>query len=78
MLGRYSEPLVTPQEIVKLGRHSGVESIYRAKEILEATQEASEGGQDNYYTFLCALANIYDAGHLQGIREERLKKKISI
>lgn len=44
MLGRYSAPLVTPQEIVKLGRHSSIESINRAKEILEATQAASEGG----------------------------------
>ena len=48
----------------------------RAKEIYSKTLENGKGEADKLWIFLSALANIYDAGRIQGIREERLKRRV--
>lgn len=70
--------LCTPEEILALSGYSTVDSIYRAKEIYDNTIESFRGEADRRWVFLTALANIYDAGRTQGIREERLKRKGSL
>lgn len=68
--------LCTADEILTLSCYSTVDSIYRAKEIYDNTIEIFRGEADRHWVFLTALANIYDAGRTQGIREERLKRKV--
>lgn len=68
--------LCTAEEIISLAGYSTITSMYRAKEIYSKTLENGKGEADTRWVFLTALANIYDAGRTQGIREERLKRKV--
>ena len=68
--------LCTAEEIIALAGYSTTESINRAKEIYNKTIENGKGEADNLWIFLTALSNIYDAGRTQGIREERLKRRV--
>ena len=61
------------QEAIELGKHGTLDEIRIAKAILETTLEQA-GGTDEF-KYLCGLANIYTAGRIQGIREERAKRK---
>lgn len=71
--------LITPQEAIDLSSKYGtVESIDRAHSIAEAVKEREDAvcfGKDPRWIYLIALGTIYDAGRIQGIREERLKRK---
>ena len=68
--------LCTAEEIIALAGYSTIESINRAKEIYNKTIENGKGEADKLWIFLTALSNIYDAGRTQGIREERLKRRV--
>ena len=68
--------LCTAEEIIALAGYSTITSMSRAKEIYSKTLENGKGEADNLWIFLTALANIYDAGRTQGIREERLKRRV--
>lgn len=68
--------LCTAEEIIALAGYSTITSMSRAKEIYSKTLENSKGEADELWIFLSALANIYDAGRTQGIREERLKRRV--
>lgn len=69
--------LITPAEATALSLTAGgTESIYRAKDIYDAfLPVAHEQGYTDSFAFMCALATIYDAGRIQGIRECRNRKK---
>lgn len=68
--------LCTAEEIIALAGYSTITSISRAKEIYSKTLENGKGEADKLWIFFTALANIYDAGRIQGIREERLKRRV--
>ena len=68
--------LCTAEEIIALAGYSTIESINRAKEIYNKTIENGKGEADKLWIFLTELSNIYDAGRTQGIREERLKRRV--
>ena len=68
--------LCTAEEIIALAGYSTITSMSRAKEIYSKTLENGKGEADKLWIFLSALANIYDAGRTQGIREERLKRRV--
>ena len=68
--------LCTAEEIIALAGYSTIEIINRAKEIYNKTIENGKGEADKLWIFLTALSNIYDAGRTQGIREERLKRRV--
>lgn len=79
MIEKGTQPLlITSEEAVEICRKaSTVESIYRAQDIESAYREHISVWEETDITWLrlCTLAAIYDAGRIQGIREERLKKK---
>lgn len=68
--------LCTAEEIIALAGYSTITRMSRAKEIYSKTLENGKGEADKLWIFLSALANIYDAGRTQGIREERLKRRV--
>jgi hypothetical protein len=68
--------LCTAEEIIALAVYSTITSMSRAKEIYSKTLENGKGEAGKLWIFLSALANIYDAGRTQGIREERLKRRV--
>mgnify|MGYP003292751318 CR=1 FL=1 len=67
--------LCTAEEIIALAGYFSITSIYRAEEIYRKTLENGKGEADTWL-FYEALANIYYAGRIQGIREERLKRRV--
>ncbi len=67
--------LCTAEEIIALSKFATVESAERAQRIFDATKDSRKEDRDTFWTFYCALANIYDAGRIQGIREERMRRR---
>lgn len=67
--------LYTADEIIALSGFSTVTSIHWAFEIYKKSMESGKDFKDRYGIFLGALANIFDAGRIQGIREERQKRR---
>lgn len=61
--------LVTAQEAVKVSKHRGLKDIYIATEIAE---EYKTSGDVMELIFL--YGTIWNAGRIQGIREERAKR----
>lgn len=82
MVGKRDFPeLITPQEAAELCSHYGTtESMERGRNIAEAVkQRENKDGHNNPYwqswVYNITLGTIYEAGRIQGIREERLKRK---
>ena len=79
MVGKRDFPeLITPQEAAELCSSYGtIESMERGRSIAEAVRqsESKHGYNDPYWIYCVSLGTIYEAGRIQGIREERLKKK---
>lgn len=76
MANRERRVLITPKEALSLFGFSTIGSIYRAEDLrkaYEANQE--EHIQGNRWDTMCLLAFIYDTGRIQGIREERVRRK---
>lgn len=79
MIGKRDFPeLITPQEIAELCSSYGTtESIERSMNIVQAVRqrESKDSRNDPHWVYYVVLGTIYEAGRIQGIREERLKKK---
>lgn len=77
MVGKELPPkLITEQEAVELNRFSTTEEIYRAQALYQAFRIACPiQSNDRQWEFMKMIAFIYGAGRLQGIREERAKRK---
>lgn len=77
MLQRTTPPeLITPHEAAELSdKYGTTDDIYRADDIYKAFIELKGSESDNRWKFLYAIAAIYTAGRIQGIREERSRRK---
>ena len=82
MLGNCAKPfparMVNPKNFVELyKRIATCESLYRAEEIMDEwrIQKRSAPVNDPVFDYMSMLGAIYEAGRVQGIREERSKKK---
>ena len=66
--------LIKPEEAAALSKLFGtLDDVYRAKDIFDAYLSLCTGEEDHTYMMMCALAAVYSAGRIQGIREERNK-----
>lgn len=71
------QPLITPAEAVRLAwREVTVSEAQFAKEIAEAWKANGYPEPITPYTFLLC-ANLFEAGRIQGIREERRRRAAS-
>lgn len=79
MVGKRDFPeLITPQEAAELCSSYGTtECITRGRSIAEAVsqRESKNSYNDPHWVYYVSLGTIYEAGRIQGIREERLKRK---
>ena len=69
--------LVTTEEVLRLSQYTTLDRIELAEDMYRRSVEeyTGRGDKDSLWTFLVALANVYEAGRLQGIREERQKRR---
>lgn len=77
MIQRTTLPeLIAPQEAAALSAKFGTtDDIFRAEEIYNEFLKLKGAENDTRWKFLCAISTIYIAGRIQGIREERRKKR---
>ena len=76
MANREKRVLITPEEALSLLRFSTISSIYRAKDLRKAYEVNQEKHTEgSRWDTMCLLAFIYDVGRIQGIREERERRK---
>lgn len=75
----YFVNLVTPAEAVRLTNYRTTADIRICEQITAAYHKsiAAENSRDSFYSYYKFIATIWNAGRLQGIREERLKKNMS-
>lgn len=76
MTGYITPPLmITPDEAIVLFKHARVTEMYRAKDLYDAYIGSRKQSGNAFWEFMSLLSFIYDTGRVQGIREERAKKK---
>lgn len=68
--------LITPEEAVAISMRAGTtDEIYIAVAIAEEYERLNFAPNDKWYHIACLYATLYEAGRLQGIREERYRRK---
>ena len=65
--------LITPTEALALSEFNTAADLYRAHDIVTAWGKRHKN--DSTFDYMCMCAMIYTAGRVQGIREERAKRK---
>ena len=69
------EPLVTPSEAVDLFEMASGGIFFAAQDVAEAYMAAQERDGQDTVELLCLIACVWNAGRIQGIREERRAQK---
>lgn len=77
MISKKESPqLITTEEAVTLCiKFATLDDIDTAEDIYLAYMDKVKDTRDKRYAEMCVLAAIYSAGRIQGIREERAKRK---
>ena len=77
MIGKQDIPqLITAQEAVEISRRAGaIDSVNMARDIALEWKRTSDGLRGRAFDYWCMLASIYDAGRIQGIREQRQRAR---
>ena len=74
MLGENIAPtLITPQEVAALREYITLDELQKAAAVARALPPEDTG--DLMYDHYCMLSAIYAAGRIQGIREERARRR---
>lgn len=69
------QQLIAPDEAMKLFRYAGRQEMYIAKDLHDIYREQREKTGDSLWDMMSLLSFVYDTGRVQGIREERAKRK---
>lgn len=77
MISKKESPqLITTEEAVTLCiKFATLDDVYTAEDIYLAYMDKVKDTRDERYVEMCTLAAIYSAGRIQGIREERAKRR---
>ncbi len=67
--------LIEPQEALALSNYMKIEEIHRVKLLYVAYRATKAVDKDILWDFFKVLSFMYDTGRIQGIREERAKKR---
>lgn len=76
-----TELLITPEEAIRLSKTRTISDFFIVQDItakFENALTAEEVEQDQQYYSMLLLVAIWNAGRVQGIREERKKKNVSV
>lgn len=66
---------VTPAEALEIFKNSTLEELYIAMDLYQAFKQTRECDNDRLWDLLSLVSFAYVTGRVQGIREERAKKK---
>lgn len=76
MVGKYIAPeMITPEEAVSLFRHASASEMYRVKALYDTYRQHGGMNDGTPWGTMSLLTFIYDTGRVQGIREERARRK---
>lgn len=67
--------LIAPAEAMELFRYAGIQEMYIAKDLYDFYRAQKGRHSDSLWDMMCLLSFVYDTGRVQGIREERAKRK---
>lgn len=76
MQGIPNKPLISPREAVRLYRYVTWNAVKAGQSVAIEYQLRKGFDPDNYDDTLGCLACVWNAGRIQGIREERLRNKL--
>ena len=68
-------PLITTAEALELSEHIKLPETYIANELFSAFEKRHGSALLSRWNLACTVAFVYDAGRVQGIREERARRK---
>lgn len=69
------QPLIAPAEAIELFKYAGIREMYIAKDLYDFYRAQRGRDSDILWDTMSLLSFIYDTGRVQGIREERAKRK---
>lgn len=69
------QQLITPAEAMELFKYASVWEMYIAKDLYDFYGAKRERNSDSLWDMMSLLSFIYDTGRVQGMREERAKRK---
>lgn len=69
------QQLIAPAEAIELFKYAGVREMYIAKDLYDFYRAKRERNSDSLWDMMSLLSFIYDTGRVQGMREERAKRK---
>lgn len=76
MIGKYTPPeLITPEEAIGLFKYATISEMYTAKVLYDIYRQHKGISSDPLWDAMSLLSFAYDTGRIQGIREERAKRK---
>ena len=69
------KPLITPAEAFKLSEHIKISETMIALELFDFYRLHRATSHEPYWDLAYVLSFVYDTGRVQGIREERTRRK---
>lgn len=69
------QQLIAPAEAMELFKYAGIREMYIAKDLYDFYRAQRGRDSDSLLDVLSLLSFIYDTGRVQGMREERAKRK---
>ena len=69
------QPLITVAEALELSEHIKLSEMCIAMELFDALEKKHGSSKYSLWNSACSVAFVYDAGRVQGIREERARRK---
>lgn len=69
------QQLITPAEAMELFRYAGIQEMHIAKDLHGFYMTQKGRYSDSLWDMMSLLSFVYDTGRVQGMREERAKRK---
>lgn len=75
MRTKYPAPAITLEEAIKLYNSVDITDIHRANELYNHFYKEEKNQYGSNWAFSSAIATVYAIGRIQGIRDERNRRK---
>lgn len=69
------QQLIAPAEAIELFKYAGIREMYIAKDLYDFYRAQRGRNSDSLWDMMSLLSFVYDTGRVQGMREERAKRK---